>query len=46
VGANSYITKPITFDGLVKVIGTLKNYWLEIVELPEPNGGFSHPEEG
>ncbi len=33
-GANSYITKPITFDGLVKVIKTLKDYWLEIVELP------------
>jgi len=34
VGANSYITKPITFEGLVKVIKTLKDYWLEIVELP------------
>lgn len=33
-GANSYITKPITFEGLVKVIKTLKDYWLEIVELP------------
>lgn len=37
VGANSYITKPITFEGLVKVIKTLKDYWLEIVELPETN---------
>ncbi len=34
VGANSYITKPITFEGLVKVIKTLRDYWLEIVELP------------
>jgi CheY-like chemotaxis protein len=34
VGANSYITKPITFEGLLKVIKTLKDYWLEIVELP------------
>ena len=33
-GANSYITKPITFIGLVKVIKALKDYWLEIVELP------------
>jgi CheY-like chemotaxis protein len=33
-GANSYITKPITFEGLLKVIKTLKDYWLEIVELP------------
>jgi CheY-like chemotaxis protein len=33
-GANSYITKPVTFDGLVNVIKSLKNYWLEIVDLP------------
>jgi CheY-like chemotaxis protein len=33
-GVNSYITKPVTFDGLVKVIKALKDYWLEIVELP------------
>ncbi len=35
LGANSYITKPVTFEGLVKVMSTLKNYWLEIVELPD-----------
>jgi CheY-like chemotaxis protein len=34
VGANSYITKPFTFIGLVQVIKALKDYWLEIVELP------------
>lgn len=33
-GANSYITKPVTFDGLVDVIKSLKSYWLEIVDLP------------
>ncbi len=33
-GANSYITKPVTFAGLVGVIRSLKNYWLEIVDLP------------
>jgi CheY-like chemotaxis protein len=37
VGANSYITKPVTFKGLVEVLKSLGNYWLEIVELP--NGG-------
>jgi two-component system response regulator len=42
VGANSYITKPITFDGLVKVIKTLKDYWLEIVELPSIGESRSH----
>jgi CheY-like chemotaxis protein len=34
MGANSYITKPVTFEGLVKVIHSLQNYWLEIVDLP------------
>ncbi|HET9869819.1 MAG TPA: response regulator [bacterium] len=35
LGANSYITKPVTFEGLVGVMSTLKTYWLEIVELPD-----------
>ena len=34
LAAASYITKPVTFDGLVDVIRTLGKYWLEIVELP------------
>jgi CheY-like chemotaxis protein len=38
-GANSYITKPITFIGLVNVIKALKGYWLEIVELPSDAEG-------
>jgi len=38
-GANSYITKPVTFDGLVKVIQSLKDYWLEIVVLPSEQDG-------
>jgi CheY-like chemotaxis protein len=33
--ANSYITKPVTFDALVRVVSALGRYWLEIVELPE-----------
>jgi len=33
--ANSYITKPVTFDGLVQIVATLGKYWMEIVELPE-----------
>jgi CheY-like chemotaxis protein len=32
--AASYITKPVTFAGLVDVIKTFGKYWLEIVELP------------
>jgi two-component system response regulator len=34
LGACSFITKPVTFTGLVDVIKTLGKYWLEIVELP------------
>jgi CheY-like chemotaxis protein len=34
LNAASYITKPVTFEGLVEVIKTLGKYWLEIVELP------------
>jgi CheY-like chemotaxis protein len=35
LGANSYITKPVTFAGLVAAIKTLGKYWLQIVELPQ-----------
>lgn len=35
LGANSYITKPVTFDSLARVIKALDHYWFEIVELPE-----------
>ena len=34
LGANSFISKPVTFDSLVKVMRILGNYWCEIVELP------------
>jgi CheY-like chemotaxis protein len=34
LGANSYITKPVTFEGLVNVMKSLGKYWFEIVELP------------
>jgi two-component system response regulator len=34
LSAASYISKPVTFEGLVDVIKTLGKYWLEIVELP------------
>ena len=35
IGANSYIAKPVTFDGLVQAMTDLKRYWFEIVQLPE-----------
>jgi CheY-like chemotaxis protein len=34
LGVNSFITKPVSFDGLVNVMRTLGTYWFEIVELP------------
>jgi CheY-like chemotaxis protein len=34
MGVNSYITKPVTFTGLVAAMNVLGRYWLEIVELP------------
>ncbi|HVM31491.1 MAG TPA: response regulator [bacterium] len=46
LGANSYITKPVTFEGLVSVIGTLRHYWLEIVNLPPDADRFDKPEKG
>jgi CheY-like chemotaxis protein len=34
LGVNSFITKPVTFDGLVHAMDAFSRYWLEIVELP------------
>jgi CheY-like chemotaxis protein len=34
LGVNSFITKPVSFEGLVEIMKTLKLYWFEIVELP------------
>lgn len=37
LGANSYITKPVTFDRMVELMRTLGTYWIEFVELPVEN---------
>jgi len=34
LGVNSFITKPVSFDGLVEVMRGLGHYWLEVVALP------------
>ncbi|HEY0923956.1 response regulator [Rheinheimera pacifica] len=34
LGAASYITKPVNFEGLVELMRTLGKYWVEFVELP------------
>jgi CheY-like chemotaxis protein len=33
-GASSFISKPVTFEGLVDVMKGLGRYWFEIVDLP------------
>ena len=35
LGANSYITKPVTLDGLAETLRVLGQYWFEIVALPD-----------
>ncbi len=35
LGAASYITKPVNFEGLVELMKSLGRYWIEIVELPQ-----------
>ncbi|MCF2947842.1 response regulator [Paraglaciecola aquimarina] len=34
LGAASYITKPVNFEGLVSLMKALGRYWIEFVELP------------
>lgn len=35
LGANSYIKKPISFEGLLQVMAAVRTYWLQLVVLPE-----------
>jgi chemotaxis family two-component system response regulator Rcp1 len=37
LGANSFITKPMSLETFVTTIGMLVRYWLDIVELPDPS---------
>jgi CheY-like chemotaxis protein len=43
LGVNSFITKPVTFAGLVEVMRTWTRYWLEIVELPGEDEADGRP---
>jgi two-component system response regulator len=38
LGANTYVQKPVDFDGLISAIRRLKEYWFEIALLPKDNG--------
>ncbi len=34
LGVNAFVTKPVTFDGLVRSMEALDSFWFEIVRLP------------
>ena len=34
LGANAYVTKPVSFVELAEMVGALGHYWLELVRLP------------
>ncbi|MDQ3817539.1 MAG: response regulator [Acidobacteriota bacterium] len=38
LGASSFITKPVSFEGLTQVMKGLGRYWFEIVYLPPERG--------
>ena len=35
LGVSSYICKPVTFVGLVKVMKSFGRYWIDVVQLPD-----------
>ncbi|MCJ8321240.1 MAG: response regulator [Colwellia sp.] len=37
LGANAFITKPVTFDGFIKAMDVFSEYWFSIVRLPKPS---------
>ncbi len=39
LGANTYIQKPVDFDGLIEAMKRLKGYWFEIALLPKDGEG-------
>ena len=36
LGANCFISKPVTFQGLIEVMRKVTDYWFQIVTLPMP----------
>ena len=48
LGANSYVTKQPSFEGIISTIKTLMEYWLEVATLPpnrpEPTDSGGHGE--
>ena len=44
LGVSGFVTKPVTFAGLVEVMRTWTRYWFEVVELP--NGAVGNGQTG
>jgi CheY-like chemotaxis protein len=42
LGVNSFIVKPVAFQGLVEIMQTLTQYWFQIVALPPEVKGEQH----
>ena len=40
LGANAYMTKPVSFEGFVKAMQGLQQFWFEIVQLPHETRRF------
>ncbi|WP_417486534.1 response regulator [Maricaulis sp.] len=38
LGASSYIVKPISLDRLMRVVNSIGEYWVQIVEVPSTEG--------
>lgn len=41
-GANTFIQKPVSFEGLISAIKGLKEYWFEIALLPKDMEDYGH----
>ena len=34
LGANTYVVKPVSFDGLIKVVDEIRAYWINTASIP------------
>lgn len=40
LGASSYIVKPVSYDGLLDIVRSLKHYWMDTSVLPGKNKNY------